>query len=422
MKRIHPITTITAILLLCGMQYADAQWLTTPETRVFNSNFKSLQTYPANNEFAPPVIELGSDERLIVSFDEMSEDRKYLRYRVIHCNADWKPSQLVESEYLEGFNEGDVNDYAFSSATFAHYVNYRIVIPNVDFTFKVSGNYMLQVYPEDDPNDVILQTRFYVVEPIMDVSCMVSPITDIDSRRKHQQLEIAVSTRDKSLHSWTNDIEVHVEQNSRHDTEVVLNHPNLTERDCAIYQHDRRLIFPAGNEFRRFEVVATNYPGLNVAGIEHIEPYYHVDLYEDEPRADKNYIYDQTQFGRYKIRQSGANDSDSEADYVIVHFTLDMPQIRGGDIYIDGDFTQHNYSPSNRMRYDSSTGKYTASMMVKMGSYNYQYLYVPNNEKKGYTATIEGDHYPTVNEYLTRVYYRPVGSRYDRLVGYRVAY
>ena len=280
----------------------------------------------------------------------------------------------------------------------------------------------MQVYPEDDPNDIVLQTRFYVVEPIMDIYGTVSPKTDIDMMRNHQQLEIIVENTDDNLRHWTNDLQLRVTQNSRYDTERVLTQPNLTEHRRAIYQHDRRLIFPAANEFRRFEVVATTYPGLNVEHIEYIHPFYHVNIASDEPRADKPYIYDQTQYGHFKVRQSGANYSDSEADYVLVHFSLFMPQLHDGDIYIDGDFTQHNYALANKMRYNSEDGCYEATLMLKMGSYNYQYLFVPAGTKIGKTGKIEGDHYATVNEYLVRVYHRPPGSRYDRLVGYKVLY
>lgn len=413
------ITCISAIAIVSNIV---AQSLSMTETRIFNSNFKTLQVHPANNEFAPPVIELNSDERLIISFDELKSDRTYLRYRIVHCNADWQPSQLIESEYIDGFNEGIIDDYAFSSATLTNYVNYRIVLPNNDIIFTTSGNYLVQIYPEDDPDDTLLQVRFYVVEPLMNIYGKVSAITDIDARRNHQQLEIMVENTDESIRNWTNDIQLRLTQNSRYDTEKVLSYPNLTEHNRAIYQHDRRLIFPAGNEFRRFEVVSTTYPGLNVSNIEYIHPYYHIDIMDDEPRSDKPYIYDQTQYGHYKVRQSGVNDSDSEADYIITHFSLYMPQQTSGNIYIDGDFTQHNYSPINRMRYNSESGKYEISLMLKMGSYNYQYLFVPDGLKVGQTSKIEGNHYATVNEYFARVYYRPIGSRYDRLVGYTVLY
>ena len=68
------------------------------------------------------------------------------------------------------------------------------------------------------------------------------------------------------------------------------------------------------------------------------------------------------------------------------------------------------------------SGCYTADLLLKQGAYNYMYLWVPDGTAVGQTGKIEGDHYETVNEYLVKVYDRPMGERYDRLVGYGVAY
>ena len=59
-------------------------------------SFRTLKTGVADNFMSIPVIRLGSGERLQVSFDEISEDNRYLSARLVHCNSDWKPSQLVE--------------------------------------------------------------------------------------------------------------------------------------------------------------------------------------------------------------------------------------------------------------------------------------------------------------------------------------
>ena len=40
----------------------------------------------------------------------------------------------------------------------------------------------------------------------------------------------------------------------------------------------------------------------------------------------------------------------------------------------------------------------------------------------GMTGIVEGDFYPTVNEYLIQVYYREPGGRYDRLLGTTVLF
>ena len=52
-------------------------------------------------------------------------------------------------------------------------------------------------------------------------------------------------------------------------------------------------------------------------------------------------------------------------------------------------------------------------------------LYVPlgsRRHKRRPNIKIEGDHYETVNEYLVKVYDRPMGERYDHFIGYGVAY
>lgn len=101
----------------------------------------------------------------------------------------------------------------------------------------------------------------------------------------------------------------------------------------------------------------------------------------------------------------------------MTHFALEMPEIIGADVFLDGDFVGRRFDPSSRMVYNRATGRYEQSMMLKQGTYNYQYLTVPFGAVKGNTAPVEGDFYQTVNEYTVKVYHRPRGSRFDRLIG-----
>ena len=413
------LAALLTVILCAG--YAAAQKMNT-ETQIFNPNFKTLQIRHAFNEFFPPVVTLGGNDFVTVSFDEMVPDMNYYRYRLVHCNSDWQPSSLVESEYVDGFNEGYIENYKYSSATFANYVHYSFAVPNKDLVLTKSGNYLVQVYPEEDPEDIVLQCRFCMSEDMLKIGSDITSRTDIDYNKEHQQLTVRLAMKTPHIRNWYHDIEVFVSQNSREDTTVKLENPSLVESDAIVFSHLRPLIFPAGNEFRRFECVATNYPGMGIENIIHYDPYYHIELFVDGLRSNIPYAYDQTQFGRFKVRQSGAIDSESDADYVVVHFALEAPHYQDGEIYVDGEFTQHRYAPSNRMRYNPSTGLYELDLLMKMGSYNYQYLFVPKGSERGYTKPIEGDHHETVNEYFTRVYYRPSGARYDRLLGFGVSY
>ena len=399
-----------------------AAYATDTRTAIFDSNFRSLRACTESNYYAPPVVELDGDDRVRIEFDEMSPEMRYMRYSLLHCDANWQPSQLVESDYVDGFNEADIEEYDFSSGTFANYVHYGISLPNEDMPILLSGNYLLRVYPEEDSENTLLQVRFSIVEKAVDIFAEVTSRTDIDYNKSHQQVTVTVDTKDYRVENMYADLKVVVTQNARSDNEAIVTNPLRVSSNKAFFEHDRKLIFPAGNEFRRFEMTTTNYIGMGIDRYAYHDPFYHAELKIDEPRCYGSYTYDQTQYGRFTIRESNAFDSNTGADYMIVHFALDIPRQSGGDIFVDGEFTQHNFTNANRMHFNEATNRYELDMPLKQGAYNYQYLWLPHGSKAALTAPIEGDFYQTVNEYQIKVYNRRLGERYDRLIGYTVLY
>lgn len=392
-------------------------------TRAFDSRIRTIQVRVDGDDYAPPIISLDGSQKITVSFDEMKDDRSYLRYSLVHCNADWRPSSLVESEYVDGFNYADIDDYSYSSGTFQQFVHYSFSLPNDDMHMLVSGNYIVRVYPENEPDRILLQARLMVCEDAVDVAASVTSRTDVDYNRSHQQVSFEVDTKSYDVRDIYSDLMVYVTQNSRLDNEVLVRHPLRATPRKAVFEHNRDLIFPAGNEFRRMETVAITYHTMGVLSMEYHHPYYHATLVPDQTRSESIYLYDETQWGRFTVRNAEMSDADTNADYIVTHFILDTgKQITGGKIYIDGDLTNHIFDSKSLMKYDSATGYYRADLMLKQGAYNYQYLFVPDGYETGYTYLIEGDKYQTVNEYLVRVYNRKTGERYDRFVGYGTVY
>ena len=391
---------------------------------IFDSNVRSLKVSLLSNMYIPPVYMLGSDDPLLINFDYLDYDVHYLRYSVTHCNADWQPSQLVESEYVSGFNYADIEDYEQSEATFVHYFNYQFVLPNPDMEFLVSGNYLLTVYERDDPDEILFQTRLSVCESKVGVYPQVTSRTDVEYNNRFQQVSFNVRYKPNQIKDPYSEFTCVVTQNSRDDNAVVVKRPMMVGVDHVTYEHNRDLIFPAGNEFRRFETVSAHNLNMGVQAIRYYEPMYHAILNVDEPRNEIQYLYDKTQFGRFTIRNAEAFDENTlQADYMITHFMLDAGgKLNGGNVVLYGEFLQGCPPSQAVMKYDASSGCYTADLLLKQGAYNYMYLWVPDGTSVGQTSQIEGDHYETVNEYLVKVYDRPMGERYDRLVGYGVAY
>lgn len=363
---------------------------------------------------APAVIRLGSDDVLHFSFDELSHVYHRYTYRIRHCNADWTPSELLEIDFLDGFNDVLVEDWENSENTSQLYTHYKFSIPNEELQLKVSGNYIVEVFDDEQSDESpVAVYEFSVVESGASVSAAVSGDTDISFNDKYQQLSFVVAYP-SYVTSPATEIKPVVYQNRRRDNMVSGLVPTYTAGGKAEYVRNERLIFKAGNEYRRFELADPNSPGEGVEEVVYSAPNYNALLYMDKPRRSHSNYRDEN--GLYYVNTFEGYGTEIEADYVNVHFALDIPYRSGGDFYLSGDFCGKGYSEENRLYYDEEGGYYFTSQMLKLGLYNYQYVWVPSSSGRADLSFIEGDFYNTENEYLIYIYYRGFSDRYDRLL------
>lgn len=399
---------LTIILFVPILMYAQFTESHSPQLR-------TLQAMVNGDPNNPPIITLGSDDEITFSFDELSHTYRRYTYRITHCNSDWQPSDLHEIDYITGFNDRTIDYWENSSGTTQLYTHYEFYIPNEDVSLKVSGNYMVEVFDDENDNAPVAIYRFAVVDRRLSLSADVSGNTDIDFNKTHQQLNFKIAYSSYNVQTPANDIKPVVYQNRRFDNRVSGLKPTYITGSTLEYVHNKALIFDAGNEYRRFELTDPYSPGMNVERVTYFEPYFHADLYVDEPQ--KNYLHDNDQNGRFYINTLQGYDATLEADYALVHFTFDAPYRSGGNYYILGDLCGNRFVDSNILQYDNSKGAYSSVQLLKYGLYNYQYVWVPENSSVATTAGGEGNFYNTENEYLILVYHREFGARYDSLVG-----
>lgn len=386
-------------------------------TRALSPEIYTIQVNPDGDWSLNPVIQLRGGSRIVISFDRISEDSfNRLRYRVIHCDAYWKPSrELSENDYLDGFNDNVIDNYDASRNTTVEYTHFEFEIPNKDMRLKISGNYTVEVYEDGYPDDVLLTACFSVVDPQLSIGTTVSSNTDIDTNKAHQQLSFTILNQNMTIRDPYTDLKVFAWQNNRLDTERQGLRPTYVSPGKLTYEHNRDLIFEAGNEYRRFETASYRYNGMNVGHIQYDRPTYTMYIVPDKVRSGRTYIYDQDQNGRFIIRSNESNLNSTEADYFTTVFTLPLDKPLTENIFINGNFTDNNFTDKYRMTYDNEAKEYRLSLLLKQGLYNYLYLTKSGNNYS--TAKIEGNYYETENEYQVFVYYRPPGQRYDSLVG-----
>lgn len=392
--------------------------LTMAQTTCVNvPHVRTLQVIANGNHMTPPIIRLKTADKVEISFDELTHEYHRFTYKITHCNADWTPSDLFESDYLQGFNENVIEDYENSLNTTMLYTHYKFTLPNDEAQMLVSGNYVVSIYGEEDKENPVAQASFSVIEPRVGVSAQVSSNTDIDTNEDHQQVNFTVNYPSMNVTSPQTEFKIRVYQNLRTDNCVTNVQPTYLQPGQMQFVHNRQLIFPAGNEYRRFEIFNMHYGYQDVEKMQYFDPYYHATLYTDQPRI--NYSYDEDQNGRFFIRYDNGQNSNTEADYLFVHFTLEGFEnpLSNGKIYLNGDFTYGQFNSTYSLNYNEQTRCYEGVQLVKQGLYNWLYLYVPEGSSVGQTAPVEGNFYETENEYLILVYHRPFGARCDQLVG-----
>ena len=402
---------LASLLLLIAALQATAKNI------VNDPRVKTLQVVVNQDWLSPPVMKLGSNDVLNISFDELSHSFHRYVYRLEHCEADWSPSEdIFESDWLEGFNDNVIEDYENSLNTTVLYTHYRLQLPNDRCRLKMSGNYRLYVYDENGDNEEpVLCAEFRVVEPLMNVGLSITTNTDIDFNQSHQQVSMTVNYNGLNITNEEEQIRTVVMQNGREDNQKENVKPNYARVGQMKWEHNRGLIFDAGNEYHKFEVLDVSHPTM---GIEHIEwdgKHYQAYPFVNTPRY--NYLYDQDANGSFYIRNSDNIENDRTCDYVYVNYKLMSAVSYKADVVIDGGWTtedNNNYV----MTYDEQDKSYNARILQKQGYYSYQYLL---RDKDGQTSIMpeEGSFFETENRYQAFVYYKGVSERTWRLLGYQ---
>ena len=385
--------------------------------RIYSPLIKTVKLEVKGTDFTIPIIKLGSSDRLLLKFDELSEETKRYGYKIIHCNSDWTKSELQPFEYIQGFETGYIENYANSFNTLQRYVHYWHEFPNNIMEFKLSGNYIIKVYLDDNPDNVVMVRRFMVLEDDANIRFNVMNARNPSDIRTKQELDVFVSPKNNM--SFANPsiyLKVFVQQNGNRDLHL-LTHRQIKSTEIE-YSFKDENIFEAGNEFRNFDFSSLRTRTRNVSNIDFINGENHIRLFPDKPRANIAYMSHNDIDGYYYIRSDNAYDFNIESDYAWVHFYLPVPIDLEGSYYIWGELSDWNFSTQNKMEYSKEYNSYYLKLYLKQGFYDYMIMYKSNQSLALSPSKIEGNYSETNNKYNIYVYYRKPGDSFDSLIGF----
>ncbi|MDY0781588.1 DUF5103 domain-containing protein [Tenacibaculum sp. IB213877] len=380
-------------------------------TYISGQNIKTVQLRPlSSNQFAP-IVKLG--EILELSFDDLDADNKQYQYKIEHMTHDWKPSNLLSNQYIQGFNQNYFTNITNSFNTLQDYTHYSIKIPNENTTLTKSGNYLISVL--DENLEVVFTRKCVFYEDLTTVGVAVFRSRNVATLNKQQTVQFVVNHPKVSIINPTQEIKVTLLQNNNWNININNIEPHFIKPNQLVYNHTTKTNFWGGNEFLNFDNKYIRSTNINIAKTERLDVV-HNYLYLNEPRAYKPYSYNPDINGQFIVRTLDAQDEDTEADYATVHFSLKSEKLNFKEIFVHGAFNNFELTDENKMEYNENEKTYTTSLQLKQGFYNYGFATKDQNGNVSLTE-IDGSFYQTENEYTAIIYYKPFGEIYDRVIG-----
>ena len=388
------------------------------EDHIYKPGIRTVKFHPAGQPMDMPIVPLRRGAQLVLTFDDLFADYMNMSYTLIHCDANWTPSNLLKQEYIPKIQNGYIQQYSYSMNALIPYTNYRLTLPNEDMTISKSGNYLLVVYASGDESDLVLTRRFMVYEDKVSVGGQVKRASRVDLMNEYQEVDFFISHPNYQFQDPFVDLKVNLLQNQRWDNVITDLKPQFMQNTQLLYQYDLENTFPGNSEFRIFDLKTTQSLGLNVRHIAR-DSVFTAFLKGDNPRAISRYTFNEDINGQYMVRRLDAADADSESDYVYVDFFLAFPEpIRESDVYVFGKITDWKLLPEYKMKYNYERNAYQARVLFKQGIYNYAYALLDGSAMCADLSSVDGSHWETENSYQILVYNRQVGERYDRLIGF----
>ena len=377
-------------------------------------NIKTV-SFVQNNQNVVPIFQLGDAFQL--QFDDLyGNDASYF-YEIVHCDYNWNPSDIQKRDYLQGFDNQRIQESSSSFNCLQIYTHYRLPFPNSTTQLKISGNYMLKILNED--KEVVFSRKFIVYENLATVPIQIKRARTVTNLDTKHNLEFTIKSNVINFQNPLKNIKTVLLQNGKFNNAIKNISPQFTIGNDLVYKYDTPTQFWAGNEFLYFDNKEIRVASNTISRVDSQKDIYSSYLFTNEARANSNYYNNQDVNGNFVIRRLFAENSDVEADYAWVYFSLSAPLFRSSDgaIYVTGMFNNYALTAENKMEYNPEKAIYEKAILIKQGFTNFEYLAVKPNGSIDSENAIDGNYFQTENEYTVLVYYKEDTDRFTRIIG-----
>jgi hypothetical protein len=388
--------------------------------RIYHSHIHSIKLHPYADPLNYPIIRLNSQDRLELHFDDLQADVKYYAYTFILCNADWKPANLSQFDYMQGFSNVRINTYRNSNTVLTRYTHYSAEVPNRNTYPTRSGNYILKVFVNGDTTQLAFTKRFLVVDQRASAGMSVLQPFNTQLAKTHQKVQLSVNVQQIKPTNVFQQIQIVLLQNYRWDNAIQNLKPTFIRQNILEYNTENESLFPGQKEWRWVNLTSFRLQTDRIEKGEYNEKGQTLYIKPDLERKSLRYMYYRDANGFCQFSELEGRNPYWQTDYATTVFRYqpgtDEP-FNDKEIFVFGELTNYELSDRYKMTYNPASGYYEKSLFMKQGIYDYMYLMRDKKTGKTDAADTEGNWWETENNYTLLIYYKPLGGRADELVG-----
>lgn len=402
--------------LFLGFQYLHAQGLMYTNY-VYSNDIHTVILTKNNNAVYDPlaIIPKGTYNGLRLMFDELKGTNEFYQYTYIHCNAQWQPSNLQQTEYLGGNFFREIKEFSFSTNTFQRYVHYDFTFPQPDMEPLLAGNYLLVVYRNFNPEDVVITRRFMVINAQTDIKAWVSVATDVGKRNFMHEVDFEVDHKNFVIPNPFIDVQAVILQNNSWNNAVYGLRPLFSSGTNLSFNYEEGNLLDGTHEFRFFDIRSLRFFSNNVQE-KYTDSLVNVVLKPDPIRAHLSYVFNIDYNGKRVVQNQDGRNIVVDGDYAMVHFFLKSPNKLPSDVYVYGELSDWRLQDGMKLQWMPEYGGYYRMIKLKQSYYNYHFVTQGSGGKPEYMFT-EGNHSDTENDYTVLVYHKNQFMGYDELIG-----
>ncbi|MEP1150148.1 MAG: type IX secretion system plug protein domain-containing protein [Balneola sp.] len=378
------------------------------------SSFQSIQLYKKGNSNNPPIINLNTNDKLVLEFDELTSISGQFRITFEHFDQNWNPSNLPEAWFIDGFNEINVIGGEKNSLSKPSYFHYKTEFPNRDTKFLASGNYMLHVF-DYSSNKKLFSLPFFVTEQLGKITSNIETVYNSGQNFSSIDQLFSVYQYPSEVEFPQFDLSFEFVQNRFWGNSTSTQTFDVTTPGSIRFYTPRDESFSSNFDFIPLDLTQFN---INIDKIENWQPEFtppRIILKRDV----LNFSASSTELYRSNF---GKPSSDRDAAYAEVNFRFSANSLnsKNPNLYVAGDFNAWRITENSKLRYDKIQDVWTAKLLIKEGTYRYKYFRKSNSSTSANGLPINDTSATRTQEYISFVYYKDPIKNYQRLISYNL--